>query len=308
MRFTAIALLRDARFEPVFVALVVAAALWYGWCLRQVSGERTWPPQRTAWFGAGLFFLAAGTQSGLVGLAHHYPLADAISHILVGMAAPVCLALGAPVELTIRALGAPRLGGAAQPAHWRTASQQTVLRVVHGPVVKALTAPVFTWCAFPVLLLVVYFSRLFPYSLHHQVVFQLVQAGLFVAGCLFWWPVVALDPMPRRLSYGRRAVYVLANIPFYTLFGMAELSQQRAPFRGMSLQDWRSAGDTLWTVGEFLAIFVGAVLLYRWGYRERRDDLRLDRWLLRDVDRAAEAQESDGQGQVGGSHPATQSH
>lgn len=287
MRFTAIALLSDARFEPVFVAVVVVAAASYGWCLRQLHGERTWPAQRVAWFAGGLFFLAVGTQSGVVGLAPHFPLADALSHILVGMAAPLCLALGAPLELAVRALGAP--GRAGQVASWRPATQRRLLRVLHGPVVKALTTPLFTWCAFSVSLLVIYFSHLYIDSVHHQLLFQVIQAELAVTGCLFWWAVVALDPMPRRLSYGRRAVYVLANVPFFTVFGMAELSQRTAPFPGITLNDWQAAGDTLWTVGEFLAIFVGAVLLYRWGYSERRNDLRLDRWLLRDVDREADA-------------------
>ena len=41
------------------------------------------------------------------------------------------------------------------------------------------------------------------------------------AGALFWWPVVAADPMPRRLGYRARLAYVALQMPVNAAVGLA---------------------------------------------------------------------------------------
>ncbi len=77
-----------------------------------------------------------------------------------------------------------------------------------------------------------YFTSLYAYTLTRPgAVHDLVHVHLILAGCLFWWPVVGLDPLPYRLNHAARIFYLLLALPFHTILGMALESQVDAPRR-----------------------------------------------------------------------------
>ena len=45
-----------------------------------------------------------------------------------------------------------------------------------------------------------------------------------VVGALFFWPIIGIDPAPRRLPPVARLGVVFASVPFHAFFGVALMS------------------------------------------------------------------------------------
>ena len=46
----------------------------------------------------------------------------------------------------------------------------------------------------------------------------------FIAiGCLYFWPILGIDPMPRRLPPLGRILLLFASVPFHAFFGVAHV-------------------------------------------------------------------------------------
>ena len=86
-------------------------------------------------------------------------------------------------------------------------------------------------------LFALYFTSLYADTLDHDpVLHDLVHVHLIVAGCLFWWPVVGLDPLPYRLNYAARMFYLLPRPARSTPSSGMALESQTTPIApGMSL-------------------------------------------------------------------------
>nr|AKA59461.1 cytochrome C oxidase [uncultured bacterium AR_456] len=155
--------------------------------MRQHADPRGWSAWRTTGFllGAGLLVLA------LLPAASPYPAGDPrghmLQHLLIGMFAPIGLALGAPVTLLLRTV----------PPRWGRA----VGRVLRGRPAHALTHPVSVLVLNVGGLLAVYAS-----PLAGVVAEPVTHLHFLVSGYLFAWVVAGPDPAPRRPSVPVRLV------------------------------------------------------------------------------------------------------
>src|SRR6185437_5737549 len=93
--------------------------------------------------------------------------------------------------------------------------QTTVLKVVHGPVGRLLSNPLVTWPLYGGSLFALYFTNLYADTLNNDLLHQFVHLHLLITGCLFYWPVIGVDPMPRRLNHGIRILYLMLALPFH---------------------------------------------------------------------------------------------
>ena len=101
------------------------------------------------------------------------------------------------------------------------------------------------------------------------------------AGLLFWWPVVAADPAPRRMPYPVRALYLLLQMPPSSFLGMAILfaatplyphyATLGTPYGIDALADQQLAGGIMWLAGD--VVLIGAILavVAAWMRHEERD-------------------------------------
>ena len=48
-----------------------------------------------------------------------------------------------------------------------------------------------------------------------------------VVGCLFFWPLIGVDPVPGRVAYPLRMLMVFATLPFHAFLGVTIMSQRR---------------------------------------------------------------------------------
>jgi putative membrane protein len=240
----------QAVFSPAWLVGIGLGVGWYFWSVRRLAAAgREWPVARKACFTYAAVALLVAEISGLAAYGDTNFTVGSIQHVLIGMVAPICLALSAPVTLALQAGG----------ARVRT----VVARVVEGRAVRVLVHPAVTWPIYGGSLFVLYLSPLYAYTLHHDVVRQLVNLETLVAGCLFFWPPLAVDRVGRPLGYWPRMLYLILLLPCHTILGMTLESQTSRIARGIGVADLHTGGGLLWVAGEAagllgtIAVFVG---------------------------------------------------
>ncbi len=83
-----------------------------------------------------------------------------------------------------------------------------------------------------------------------------------IAGCLYWWLVVGIDPSRWRLSFPMKLGFLAVDIPVGTLLGLG-LTQTRDSIAPLfhSVTDTHAGGATLWILGEiFTFVAMGIVV------------------------------------------------
>jgi putative copper resistance protein D len=213
-------------------------------------------------FGAGVAALVGSElvpESSFVG--------HMVGHTLLGMAGPLLLALGAPVTLALQSVSRP--------------AKRRLLRALHSSPVRLLAHPAVGFALWGATLAALYLSPLFPLSLRHPVLHAAVHLHFLLVGGLFLWPLVSVDPLPRRPPHGVRVLAVLAAVPFHAFLGMVLLSTSRplAPAVYPSLADQHAAAGVLWASGELLTLVAAAIVLRAWMVADGREAARADRRL-----------------------------
>jgi len=176
------------------VALVEVVA--YLWSATGVAGRR-WPRRRSIAWIIGSVTAAVAVSGPVADAADTSYTAHMLAHVLVGMAGPLLLVLGAPVTLLLRTLPRPAGRQLSRLLRWGP------VRFLTEPVVAALLSVGGLW--------LLYTTRLYDVMHRDSLVHAVVHVHMFVAGYLFATSIVGVDPMRHRRRYAHRAgVLVIA--------------------------------------------------------------------------------------------------
>jgi putative copper resistance protein D len=268
----------------VAVFLLVAAALYaYGVYRLHQRGDH-WPGGRTtAFLLGGLGSIAAVTVSGIEAYDDTLLSVHMVQHMVLAMVGPIFLALGAPVTLALRTLP--------------TKPRKVLMSVLHSRVVKVLTFPLVSFGLFIANPFILYFTGVYRLSLEHDWLHQFVHVHFIVTGCLFFWPLLGLDPLPNRWPYPARALLMVLSVPFHTVLGLT-IMQSKTLLAGDYYPNlhlaWANpqndqvlAGGILWAGGEMVSVIMLGILVVQWIKQSEREAKRIDRAL--DRAEAAEA-------------------
>ena len=272
-------------FEPaIMLPLVASAWLW----LRAVGRvdaahpDNPVPRRRSVFFLGGLLVIAIALQSGIERYDTSLFSIHMVQHLLLTLVAPPLLALGAPVTLFLRV---------ATPAVRR----RWILPVLHSRLLRVLAFPVVAWVALAAVMWGTHFSALFDVALENRPIHDLEHGLYLVAGLLFWWPAVGLDPSPWRMSHPVRALYVFLQMPQNTLLAVVILNATTPLYLHYAsllrtwgpspLSDQQSAAGIMWLSGDLLFIAAMALIMVGWMRHEERQTARLER--IADVELAS---------------------
>jgi putative copper resistance protein D len=264
------------------VSLVLGAGLYLYGVLRLRQRGDHWPVLRTVLFLVpGLGSIAFVTLSGIGAYDDTLLSIHMIQHMVLGMIAPIFLALGAPVTLALRTLP-PR-------------PRKTLVRVLHSKPAKVLTFPLLAYAIFVANPFALYFTGLYHASLEHDWLHELIHLHFLITGCLFFWPLLGLDPLPGRWPYPARALLMLLSTPFHAVLGLTIMESSTLiagdwyPNLHLTWADPHTdqvlAGGILWAGGEVVSVTMIAVLVIQWMRDADREARRVDRRL--DLDRTA---------------------
>ncbi|GEL20930.1 copper resistance protein D [Pseudonocardia asaccharolytica DSM 44247 = NBRC 16224] len=278
-------LLFDWRFDLIYGSLAIAGALIYLAGVRRLRRRGdAWPTGRIVAWLSGCAVLLIATSSGIGRYSPAMFSVHMSGHMTLSMLAPILLVLGAPMTLALRAL--PVAGKTAPPG-----PREWLLAAVHSPAARWLTHPLIALALFVSNFYILYFTSLFALALREHWAHVAMNAHFLLVGTLFFWPLIGIDPAPRRLAPIARLAVVFAAVPFHAFFGIALMSTKTVIgetfYRGLALpwvpdllHDQQVGGGVAWGSGELPILLVVIALVVQWSRLDersaRRDDRRAD--------------------------------
>jgi len=270
-----------------FGVSVVAVALYLAGVQRMRARGDSWPVLRTiGWvLGWAIFAWATCGAPGVYGsvlFSIHM-----LMHMTVSMSAPILMVLAAPVTLALRTL---------TPRHDNTLGpRELLLGLVHSRFLGVIGNPVVAAAIFFGSLVIFYFSPLFELALRTHTGHVLMTAHFLLAGYLFVWVLVGIDPGPKRWPPSLRLIILFVTISFHAFFGVALTTgttllaptfytNLHLPWAVDLLADQRNGGAVAWGVGELPTLILALLVTLAWVRSDAVETRRLDRQADRDDD------------------------
>lgn len=263
---------------PLLMLVATAALYLYGVHRLKQRGD-AWPIGRT------LCFIVLGLGSMAVALFSFLGVYDTvlfwlhmIQHMLLNMIAPVFLVAGAPVTLMLRTL--PK-----RPRHW-------LLAVLHSLPAKILLFPPLTTLLMVASPFVLYLTGWYDLTLRNDLAHDLLHIWFVIVGCLFFFPLLGVDPVPIKMPYPIRILLFFLTMPFHAFLGVmimgsshliAEewyLSFERT-WGPNPLFDQTLAGGLMWATGDITMFAAMSTIFVQWIRDSKREARRMDRQLDR---------------------------
>jgi cytochrome c oxidase assembly factor CtaG len=264
-------------FEPLPTLGILVALAWWFWAVRRVDvahPANPVPRRRSVAFVGGMVALAFALLSGIDRYDTTLFSIHMVQHVLLTLVAAPLIALSAPVTLILRVSSPPT-------------RRRWILPILHSRVVRFLAFPVVAWLLFAGVLWVSHFSPLFDAALEDPLIHDLEHAVYLGAALLFWWPAVALDPAPWRMSHPARALYVFLQMTQNTFLAVVILNAQTVLYPHYAtvqrswgptpLEDQQIAAAFMWVVGDLIFLVANFAILVGWSRAESRDTARTDR-------------------------------
>jgi len=264
-------------FEPLPTLGILVAVSWWIWAVRRVNAlhpSNPVPRRRTVAFAGGMLAIAFALLSGIDQYDTTLFSIHMVQHVLLTLVAAPLIALSAPVTLVLR-----------------VASPQTrkkwILPVLHSRVLRLLAFPVVAWILFAAAMWVSHFSPLFDAALENPWLHDFEHTIYLVTALLFWWPAVALDPAPWRMSHPARALYVFLQMTQNTFLSVVILNAQTVLYPHYAtvqrswgptpLEDQQIAAAFMWVVGDMIFLAASFAILLGWSRAETQATERTDR-------------------------------
>ncbi|MBV9096969.1 MAG: cytochrome c oxidase assembly protein [Frankiaceae bacterium] len=268
-------------FRAVVVAALVVAAGLYLWGVAVLRRRGVaWSRGRTVAFLAGGLGTIGYALLGWMGVYDDTLFwAHMAQHMTLSMVSPIFLALGAPVTLALRTL--PR-----RPRGWLRA-------FLHSLPAKLLLNPLVGFALVFGVPFVLYMTGLYGESLRHDWLHDLLHVHFVVAGCIFFWPMVGVDPVPGRFPHPFRLLLLFVTLPAHAWLGISIMTSKTVlagsyyralgrPWGPSLLQDQSIGGGLLWAAGDLVGLLVVAALFFQWARADEREAVRTDRRIDRD--------------------------
>lgn len=259
---------------------LLATGLYVAGVRRLRTRGRRWSVRRSIAFGSGVALGVYATCGAPGAYDTTVFSAHVMQHLLLGVAAPFLLALGAPISLAIRAADRP--------------TQTALARTLQSRPARLLSNPVVAWALFALTMFALYLTPLYELSLTNHWVHLGVHVHFLLAGTLFFWVTIGLDPVGWRLPYGARLLMVLLTIPFHSFLALVLMTggepvaarHYETEARTATIapaDDQRVGAGLMWALGEVTGLAAAAVVGIQWMRAEERKAARLDRQLDRQL-------------------------
>lgn len=264
---------------PLVMILLTAGAYLYGVHLLRRRGD-SWPVGRTISFvllGCGSLFVALFSFLGAYDTVLFW--VHMVQHMLLNLIAPVFLVFGAPATLLLRTL--PK-----QPRAW-------LLKLLHSRFAKALLFPPLTTLLMVGSPFVLYLTGWYDLTLRNDLAHDALHVWLLVLGCLFFFPLLGVDPVPLRIPYPIRCLLFFLTMPFHAFLGVIIMSSTTLIAEewylaferswGLSpIDDQTWAGALMWATGDLTMLAAMSTIFIQWVKESNREGRRMNRQFDRE--------------------------
>jgi cytochrome c oxidase assembly factor CtaG/putative copper export protein len=269
------------RLEPFFLAgsLIAAALYCIGAFQLHQRGDR-WPIGRTISWLAGIGIVIWCTNSGIATYAQVSVSLHMVQHMTLTMLAPILLVMGAPATLALRALR-PSKTHHRGPREW-------LVWFLHSWVTGFLTNPFFVFVIYVIGLYGLYLTPAFGWLMGSHIGHVVMQLHFILAGYLFYWVLIGIDPRPKPLPYWGRLIMLLLALGVHGFFAVILMMSStplaaewyaivQPPWITDPLQDSLYGGQVAWGLSEIPTLIVLIVIAVQWARSDERESRRRDR-------------------------------
>lgn len=261
--------------------LVLAVALYIKGVIVLTKRGDKWPVGRTISFALGISVIDFATSGGLglyANFAFSYHMA---AHMFLGMIAPIGIVLGAPITLALRTL-----------PQGRTSTERGVrgslISALHSRVGRFYTNPLIALAIFDGSLFALYFTSLFGGMMQSHVGHFFMNFHFIMAGTLFFYVVVGVDPNPRKIPHLVKIVILFAAMSIHAFFSVALMSTTtlidqgyfaslKTPWLVDLLADQNKGGAIGWAMGEIPILLALVATFIQWMRDDSREANRIDK-------------------------------
>lgn len=243
---------------------VLMAALYSSAAIVSSRKYKPWPLYRHLCCHAGLASVLAAVAGPIADRAHDDFTAHMIGHLLLGMLAPLLIALASPMKLLLRTLPV---------AYSRRISRilkSRPIRLLHDPLIAAVLNVGGLWA--------LYTTKIYTWMHHHISVHVLVHLHLFLAGYLFTVSIVYIDPTPYHTSFLYRAIVLVSAMGGHAVLSKHIYAQ---PPAGVHAAQAEAGSMLMYYGGDAIEIMLVSLFCWQWFKAERSRMLVPERLLHR---------------------------
>lgn len=194
-----------------------------------------WIPVNAIAFFIGIAMVLVAFSPGLMLRGHDSVKVHMVQHILAAMFAPIFLVLGKPVTLMLRVIP--------------TRLARKLMGILRSRVVLCLSHPLAAFVLNMGGMFALYLTDLYTAALNNPVLHFVIHVHFLLAGYVFTWSIIGLDPVPVRPGFKMKVAVV-----FLTIACHAFLAKFMYAFNFPSINN-----------GSFSEVQEAAKLMYYWG-------------------------------------------
>jgi putative copper resistance protein D len=272
--------------------LLITALYIYGVVVLSRRGDK-WPVGRTIAFAISVSLVDFATSGGIGVYAHFAFSYHMLGHMILAMIAPIGFVLSAPITLALRTL-----------PQGRTPEERgirgTLISIIHSKYSVIITNPIVALALFDGSLFVLYMTPLFGKLMQSHSGHFAMDIHFLLAGYLFFYVIVGIDPNPRKIPHIVRIIVLFAAMSIHAFFSIALLSTTSLLDGGYFgslhrlwntnlLADQHTGAALGWMMGEIPILLALVATFIQWIRVDTREARRIDRA----ADRAAAMGEED---------------
>ena len=261
--------------------LILAVALYIKGVIVLTRRGDKWPVGRTISFALGISAIDFATSGGLGVYAHFAFSWHMVSHMVLGMIAPIGIVLGAPITLALRTLPQSRDGK-------ELGVRGLLIAALHSRYARVITNPVVALAIFDGSLFALYFTSLFGGMMQSHQGHLFMSVHFILAGILFFHVIVGVDPNPKKVPHIVRIVILFAAMSIHAFFSVALMSAStlidggyfeslQRPWSLDLLADQRAGGAIGWAMGEIPILIALVATFIQWMRDDSHEAKRIDR-------------------------------
>ncbi|MFJ7827385.1 cytochrome c oxidase assembly protein [Psychrobacillus sp. NPDC096623] len=214
--------------------------------------KKRWPVYRAVAWSMGILCALLAVIGPIADIAHSDFSVHMIGHVLLGMLAPLFMALGAPITLLLRTISVP--------------IARKLTSILRSHLVHFFQHPITTFILNIGGLWLLYTTELFHMMHEYMLLYVIIHVHIFLAGYVFTISIISVDLAPFKKSYLYRTIVFL-----FALAGHAVLAKYiyANPPVGVSKTQAELGGMIMYYSGDTVEVGLIVILFYQW-YKKSR--------------------------------------
>lgn len=237
------------------IPFVLALFFYLGAVLVSNRKKKRWPLYRVILWIIGVICASLALIGPVADRSHTDFSAHMVGHLLLGMLAPLFMALAAPMTLVLRTLPV-RLA-----RHLSRILRSWPIHFVHNPLIASVLNVGGLW--------LLYTTDLFAMMHESMLLHIFIHFHIFLAGYLFTVSIIYIDPTPHQTSYIYRSIVLLIALAAHSILSKYIYAY---PPSNVSTSQAEMGGMIMYYGGDAIEVGLVCILCYQW-YKSTRSKM-----------------------------------